>query len=60
MSVNWVDSAGHPGVRAGRWPRPARDGSAASHLEGLMLTMQSDHLLPLVPDMLPQVGPKDN
>jgi hypothetical protein len=25
-----------------------------------MLTLQSDHLLPLVPDMLPQPGPKDN
>jgi hypothetical protein len=25
-----------------------------------MLTMQSDHLLPLVPDMLPQPGAKDN
>jgi hypothetical protein len=25
-----------------------------------MLTMQSDHLLPLVADMLPQPGSKDN
>jgi hypothetical protein len=30
-----------PGERAGRWPRPARDGSAASHLEGLMLFVQA-------------------
>jgi len=33
---------------------------AASHLEGLKLYMQSDHLLPLVPDMLPQERPQDN
>src|SRR5207244_3208438 len=38
----------------GEVPRPARDGSAASHLEGLNLFMQLDHLLPLVPEMLPQ------
>jgi hypothetical protein len=49
-----------PACGRGGGPRPARDGSAASHLEGLMLTMQSDHLLPLVPDMVPQPGPKDN
>ena len=29
-----------PGIRAGRWPRPARDGSAASHLGGLLPSMQ--------------------
>ena len=30
-----------PGGRAGRWPRPARDGSAANHLGGLLLSMQA-------------------
>ena len=30
-----------PGKRAGDGPRPARDGSAASHLEGLLLFMQA-------------------
>jgi hypothetical protein len=35
-------------------------GSAASHLEGLTLFMQSDHLLPLVPDMLPQTSANGN
>ena len=30
-----------PGLRARRWPRPARDGSAASHLEGLVPYMQA-------------------
>jgi len=29
-----------PGERAGWWPRPARGGSAADHLEGLLLSMQ--------------------
>ena len=48
-----------PGRRAGTCPGPSRDGSAASHLEGLMRYMQLDHLLPLVPDMVPQLCRKD-
>jgi hypothetical protein len=47
-------------MREGGGPSPARDGSAASHLEGLTLFMYADHLLPLVGEMLPQRGVKDN
>jgi hypothetical protein len=41
-------------------PRPVKGRLAASHLEGLSLFMQLDHLLPLVPDMVPQLRRKDN
>jgi hypothetical protein len=47
-------------MREGGGPSPARDGSAASHLEGLTLFMYADHLLPLVGEMLPQEEAKDN
>src|SRR4029453_14674110 len=39
-SVSWLDSAGFPASGRGWRPRPARDGSAASHLEGLELFRQ--------------------
>jgi len=38
--VSWLDSAGFPASGRGWRPRPARDGSAASHLEGLELFRQ--------------------
>src|ERR1700752_85079 len=39
-SVRWLDSAGLPASGRGGEPWPARDGSAATHLEGLLLFMQ--------------------
>jgi hypothetical protein len=38
--VIWLDSAGHPASGRGGGLGP-RDGSAASHLEGLVLSMQA-------------------
>ena len=58
--MSWFGFCRSPGMREGGGPGPARDGSAASHLEGLTLFMYADHLLPLVGEMLPQPGPKDN
>src|SRR5205085_411781 len=40
-SVSWLDSAGRPAKASrGGGPQPARDGSAASHLEGRLRFMQ--------------------
>ena len=55
-SVNWLDSAGLPAD--GQGGGPAReDGSAASHLGGLVL-LHLDRLLPPVPPMLRQIRGK--
>ena len=55
-SVTGVDSAGHPASGWGGDPQPARDGSAANHLEGLELFMQAGPPPSSREDMVPQEG----